>query len=82
MKFLALPMILLTASPASAITWGEFWDPFTDRHHHVETHHYHSPPPRRKCFDNVYTESWDNYGRKSYYYRRVRVPCGRRYYDY
>jgi hypothetical protein len=42
-KLLALPLILFTASPASAITWGEFWEPLREDHHH---HHYHQRPQR------------------------------------
>ena len=42
---LALGGILLISSPAEAITWGEFWEPFTDNdttHVHVQRHTYKS----------------------------------------
>jgi len=55
MKLLALPLILLTASPASAITWGEFWEPFNDGHHH---HHYREYRPRRTCEYVVTRRRW------------------------
>jgi len=39
MKWLLLPLILSTsvAAPASALTWAEFWEPFTEE---VHVHHY------------------------------------------
>ena len=75
-KLLAASVLLVGfASPAQAVTWREFWEPFQHSHHH----HHHRP--KRKCFDNVYTESWDDYGHKHYYYRKVRVPCWRKYHD-
>lgn len=29
MKFFILPLLLVLATPAQAITWKEFWEPFT-----------------------------------------------------
>ena len=63
MKFLALPILLAaTATPASALTWAEFWEPFTeDHHHHVHVErntYYHHVPKRRHCFDYVQHEEY------------------------
>jgi len=41
---LALGGVLMISSPANAITWGEFWEPFTDNdttHVHYRGHRYH-----------------------------------------
>ena len=40
---IALGGVLMISSPAKAITWGEFWEPFTDNdktHVHVQGHTY------------------------------------------
>ena len=60
MKLLALPLLMFLATPAQAITWGEFWEPFTDDHHvEREVHHYHhSAPPRRRCRYKVKRERY------------------------
>lgn len=53
-KLLATCAVLVgvSATPAQAITWKEFWEPFKDGHHHHhvhrEVHHYHHPAPRRR----------------------------------
>ena len=33
-KVLAAVAALTLATPAQALTWEEFWEPFTDDHHH------------------------------------------------
>lgn len=89
MKLLALPILIATtATPASALTWAEFWEPFKDdhhHHHHVERHHHYYHRPRRKCFDYVKHEEYipGDYSRSGRYRpgwvrtwtERVRVPC-------
>jgi hypothetical protein len=61
-KLLAASVVLVgAASPAQAVTWGEFWEPFTgDRHHHrVERHYYHpAPPPPRMCRRKQVVDTW------------------------
>jgi len=49
MRSLLLAPLLLFATPANAITWEEFWDPFTGHRHthqrvHVIHEHHHSRP--------------------------------------
>ena len=83
MKLLALPIMFLMATPANAITWGEFWEPFR-----VEQHTYYNYAPRRRriCTREEYREVRDARGHViSYYYDTVQVPCKRRrryYYEY
>ena len=77
MKFL-IPLALLSlASPANALTWKEFWEPFVEESHH-DHRHYHG---RRVCYDNVYRESRNPEGHIFYYYEQVRVSCYRKYHD-
>lgn len=52
MKLLALPLILLAAAPAQALTWKEFWEPFDGGHHH----HYRRYPAL--CEVVVEYEQW------------------------
>jgi hypothetical protein len=94
MKFLALPLLLAaTATPASALTWGEFWEPFQgDTHHHyIERDYYRHHVPRRTwCWDYVQHEEYisGDYSRSGRYRpgwvrkwtERVRVPCRRKHY--
>ena len=93
MKFLALPLLLAaTATPASALTWGEFWEPFeVQHHHHIERDYYrHHVPKRSWCWDYVQHEEYieGDYSRSGRYRpgwvrkwtERVRVPCTRRHY--
>ena len=81
-KLLASSVALVGfASPAQAITWGEFWEPFTDNHHgHVEHHHHHygRPRPRKTCYVTEWKERW-SYELGSYQrWRNVYpVPCRR-----
>ena len=85
MKLFALPLLLLTATPAQAITWGEFWEPFkSDHHHHVHEYHHHRPRRyRTTCEHREYREVYDRKGRfVEYYYETVREPCWRRYHDH
>jgi hypothetical protein len=73
MKLLALPLMLLMATPANAITWREFWEPFE-----VEHHHHHRPRRRQVCTEEVYREVRNRRGHfVEYYYETVRVPCYR-----
>jgi hypothetical protein len=74
MKF--LPLLCLTFLPisAEAITWKEFWDPFT--HKHVRYERAYVP----MCNRTVYREQYvpGNYWRSGYMRRWtevVRVPC-------
>jgi hypothetical protein len=80
-KLLASTVALVGfASPAQAITWGEFWEPFKSDHHH---HHYHAPRPRPMCEQREYREVRDSRGRfVEYYYETVMVPCYRKYRDH
>ena len=91
MKLLALPFILLaTATPAQAITWGEFWEPFkSDHHHHYvrgHTYHGHVHRPRRyrtTCEHREYREVYDRKGRfVEYYYETTYEPCWKKYRDH
>lgn len=83
MKPLLLTLTLLTIStPAQAITWKEFWEPFGhDEHHH---HHYREYSPM--CHERIVREEYVPGGRwRSGYVRRwvewVYIPCyDRRYY--
>ena len=83
MKPLLLTLTLLTIStPAQAITWKEFWEPFgREEHHH---HHYREYSPM--CHDRIVREEYVPGGRwRSGYVRRwvewVYIPCyDRRYY--
>jgi hypothetical protein len=83
MKLLLLTLTLLTIStPAQAITWKEFWEPFgRDEHHH---HHYREYSPM--CHERIVREEYVPGGRwRSGYVRRwvewVYIPCyDRRYY--
>ena len=83
MKPLLLTLTLLTIStPAQAITWKEFWEPFgREEHHH---HHYREYSPM--CHERIVREEYVPGGRwRSGYVRRwvewVYIPCyDRRYY--
>lgn len=83
MKPLLLTLTLLTIStPAQAITWKEFWEPFgRDEHHH---HHYREYSPM--CHERIVREEYVPGDRwRSGYVRRwvewVYIPCyDRRYY--
>ena len=83
MKPLLLTLTLLTIStPAQAITWREFWEPFgRDEHHH---HYYREYSPM--CHERIVREEYVPGGRwRSGYVRRwvewVYIPCyDRRYY--
>jgi hypothetical protein len=52
-KLLSIFSLVLLTSPASAITWKEFWEPFNDRG-------YYSYPVRRYslCRREVYREQY------------------------
>ena len=52
---LSLGGILLISSPASAITWKEFWEPFTDNdttHVHYREHRYHTRGSHSHCHNH------------------------------
>ena len=80
-KLLASTVALVGfASPAQAVTWGEFWEPFKSDHHH---HYHHAPRPRPMCEQREYREVRDYRGRfVEYYYETVMVPCHRKYRDH
>jgi hypothetical protein len=54
MKLLALPLILLTAAPAQALTWREFWEPF-DGGYYYNRPYYRGPV---RCEVVVEYEQW------------------------
>jgi len=57
-KLLASSVLLVgVASPAQAVTWGEFWEPFRGNHHHHVEHHHHYEAPR-KCKREVKIREW------------------------
>ncbi len=62
MKLLALPLLLLCAAPANALTWKEFWEPFQgDGHYHYYDSHYHRDyyrPRRHMCEVQVTRRVW------------------------
>lgn len=69
-----LLIFLLTPSPALAITWKEFWEPFT----------YRSQQYVLQCSKRIYQEEYipGNRWRSGYvrrWYEWIRVPCD---YDY
>lgn len=78
-KLLAASVLLVgvNSSPASAITWGEFWEPFEVHHHH---HHYDPRPVRRYCWTEVEVERYlpgDRWrrGRVVFETKWVERPC-------
>jgi hypothetical protein len=79
-RLLAALFVISLPSSAQAITWGEFWDPFTgDNHHHHYRHEYHYSP-RRYCDRKIYHEEYvpGNRWRPGYvrtWSEWVRVPC-------
>ncbi len=84
-KVLAAAAMLSLTLPASAeaLTWKEFWEPFTDDEVHV--HHYHRdyyrrPLPRYCWRWRTFYYEPDEYGHRGYYKEKlVRVRCRRRY---
>ena len=85
-KLLASAVMLVGfASPAQAITWGEFWEPFkSDHHHHVHEYHHHRPRRyRTTCEHREYREVYDRKGRfVEYYYETTYEPCWKKYRDH
>ena len=94
MKLLvAASALLLAATPAQALTWKEFWEPFDGEHHHGHVHHYHHHAPRPQCkvtrtrkvwVEGYYTGFYEAPGRPEWipgrwtYKTRTRwVPCHR-----
>lgn len=87
-KLLATCAVLVgvSATPAQAITWGEFWEPFKDDHHHHhvhrEVHYYHHRPRRRRmCKYRMSYQRWqrgDRFSEGRYVWRSKTVwePCG------
>lgn len=69
--FITLLSLFVVATPAQAITWGEFWDPFTDGGT------YYRPRPRRYYEPRYYTPR-RTYGETEYCtkytYREEYVP--------
>ena len=51
---LALGGVMMISSPANAITWGEFWEPFTDNHSH-HTHNYGGHNHCHRHYDRGYS---------------------------
>lgn len=87
-KFLALPLLLALGSPAQAITWDDFWEPF-EPDHRIEVIHYNDRPQYirpRTCIKEVRRTRWvpGRWRRDVYIYghykevaRTKRVPCHR-----
>ena len=82
MKQLVLTLsTLLISTPVQAITWGEFWEPFThnDSHHHYHYHH-------EMCTERIVREQYIPGNRwRSGFVRTwtewITIPCyERRYY--
>jgi deoxycytidine triphosphate deaminase len=79
MKFLMIPIALLAlATPASAITWKEFWEPFKTEEHH---HHHYPRRVREVCYHNVPVKVYRNGRLVDHYYETVREPCWKKYHD-
>ena len=53
---LALGGVMMISSPANAITWNEFWEPFqSETHVHVRGHggrHHHHPRRHSHCHNH------------------------------
>ena len=88
-KLLAASVLLVGfASPAQAITWNDFWEPF-DHDHRIEVHHYHDRPQYIRpttCIKEVRQTRWVPgrwrgdvyiYGHYKEVVRDRRVPCRR-----
>jgi len=58
MKFLPLLLFPFLAAPASAITWGEFWGPFSSHHHHHDYHYHEEPMCRRRLYNEEYVPGY------------------------
>lgn len=56
-RLLLIPIIAMLATPAQALTWGEFWEPFRyDMHYdYIPPHQYHS---HRICETVVTRRVW------------------------
>jgi len=78
-RLLALPLMLLTATPASAITWEEFWEPL-DRDK-VEVHHYHHGHHglrKKRCWGMRWKYYEGDFYHEGYWKKKmVRVRCHR-----
>jgi len=79
---LAALAALSLATPAQALTWEEFWEPFD--HDHIEHHHhYHRPRPRmctkyvtkKRYVPGHYRGNVWIYGHWTERSRQKRVPC-------
>lgn len=69
---------LALSTPAQALTWEEFWEPFNDDHHHHV--HYRRDRPAKRCWGwkTFYYEP--HHDHPGYYKEKlVRVRCRRRY---
>ena len=80
MKVLTALALVFLATPAQAITWKEFWEPFESDHHHH--HHYERPRRQVTCTKRIYHEEYVPGSEWSPGYVRnwtevVRVPCRR-----
>ena len=53
---LALGGVLMISSPANAITWREFWEPFTESH----SHHTHYVPRGHSHCHNHYDRGYSH----------------------
>lgn len=78
--FTILFFTLALASPASAITWKEFWEPFDGgiEHHH----YYHRPKYKKICYHNVPVKVYRGGVLVNQYYETVREPCWKKYRDH
>ena len=87
LSLLALPML---ATPANAITWEDFWEPFdsdVEIHHHYHEHgrpRRYRRPPVRKCVMRVEKDRFVPgymlngrwvHGYWTTVYKRKLVPC-------
>lgn len=76
-----LPFTTLLALPVQAITWDQFWRPFTyDRPYYRPTPYYYPSPYVQMCERPVYRQEWvpGNYWTPGYMRRwteNVSFPC-------
>ena len=86
MKLLPLLLLPFLATPARAITWEEFWGPFSSDHHHHHHSYYHEESMcKRRLYNEEYVPGYytRNGHRVGGYVRRwyewVSVPCRSNY---
>lgn len=79
MKYLTALALVLLATPAQAVTWKEFWEPFRGDYHY---HRYQRVQRQVTCTKRIYREEYVPGTEWSPGYVRnwtqvVEVPCGR-----